>query len=304
MKNRVRKCMYLAVAALLFVATGAFAQCPPDITCASATYSGGYSASVTTPNGAGFITNTYTVISTDCVDSLTATGTSTIPFNAYEQSNLGSLVTADTMFGPGIDTALGDSGNPNNGFYNSTGELSVTSGAQAYQLAAVIGNMMMSCATMGGPSCYSQSEYQDAVWFLFAPSTIGGDVEPSQTTLTFANDQTINLIVSQAINAETLDSGTGQYVVPSALYANAMLVTPCYGDSDCPTLNDPPCPSGGLSAGGCGQQEFIALTPPYPVSSPVVAAPETSESLILATNLIGLAALAFVFRRRLIRVKQ
>jgi len=304
MKIRVRKCMYLAVAMLLFVAAGAFAQCTTTATTSCVTYTGanGYALNGTAigPQTAVIDGTSMTVISTDYADAAMQNSS---PYQAFNQT-LGSLDTphstgpvpyswGNTMWGAAINAnaltspeAMAGGATGNYTWYDGSSDPQ-----QVYELAAYMASTMIGCATT---TCtYSQADYQNAIWFVMDPTDLTNLYESGTTTASCQNNDVCH-IVDDAFNA-VYNTNT----VSLDSYSSVQLISEGYG-----TLEDPVCPSLAATTssnplpGGCGQPEFLAF------ATPAVAAPETSESLILATNLIGLAALAFVFRRRLICVKQ
>jgi hypothetical protein len=283
MRNPIRKCGYLAVAALLYFASGAFAQvtcASAGVTCASVTYTGGTSASVETSAG----TVSYTVLSTDYLDSLSSTSTSTTAYDAFQQG-VGPLDPADdgTMFGSAITSDLTTNGSSSS--YASV--FYATNAQQIYELAADVGNLMIS--TCGATDAACQSNYQDAVWYLFDPYSV------ALTTIYEDNSTVTDIINSLPAPGPPFDQ-----TIPTSAYSNALVLSPCYGTGCGGTGVDPACPSGGLSGGVCGQQELLAFTTP----TKVVATPESSEPLLLGADLLGLLGIAFMFRRRLIRVNR
>jgi hypothetical protein len=153
--------------------------------------------------------------------------------------------------------------------------LGITTAQQVYEDGAYVGSQMISVC---GSSTACQSEYQTAMWLLFDPanSTLISD---------YNSDPTLQSIFATVagIAPATL----------STLASSVEVISPNYTGTV-----DPACPSG-APAPACGQPEFLAFGP----TTPVVTTPESSAPVILGANLLGLAALVFVFRRRLVRVK-
>lgn len=269
MQSRVRKCVYLTVGVLLGVACGAFAQ-------DTVTYNGVGS------NGFATLTDetqVYTVISTDYYDAAPASST---VYTAFNQT-LGSLDAAtasgtptynwgNTMWGSVIAASA-------NGTYPFGSNCSSNSGCTSdpelvYEFAAYLASNMLSCTTS---TC--ETDYQNAIWFVMDP--------PALTSLDTGDTATILLDAVSAVASNSSLLST---------YAGVSLISPSYVQGQ-----DPACPSQASTTQiqeGCGEPEFLAFA-----STPSVSTPESSEALIFAANLVGLAGLAFVFRRRMIRVK-
>lgn len=265
MRNQIRKCGSLTVAALLCFAAGAFAQ--QNVT---VTYQGDPSDSGPQTAAVGGVT--MTVISTDFADNTSANGGT---WTAVEENvGTGQINSLDPA---GINTMFGGNISSNIGAYSSTFNSSCGSAnceldaQQVYQLAAYLGSAMVACST----GCqYSQTDYQDALWSLFDMSY----------TPPIAEQTNVGNILSSLNYSMRIGNST--------LFSNVLVLSPDINSVD------PPCLSGDKTSTNCGDPEFLAFT-----STPTVTTPETSAPLLLGADFLGLACLAFLFRRRLIRVK-
>ena len=292
MRNPIRKYWYLTVAALLFLAAGAFAQCPTSfpatVTCTTATYNGatyGVNGSVAAPQMATIGGVSYEVISDDYVDTAIP-GLSSTLYSVYQQSVTGLDSSADhTMFGsslPGSGTGT-QAGYGLNYWGGKPGLTGVTA-QQIYELGAVLGTQMLSATTDCTALTPCQAEYQEAIWYLFDPADWAGYFDCTSCTPTPSDTLTRGIIAGLGSDLAGIGDGSS--------LSNVQVITPSYSQN-----GDPPCSAGNtLPANplnsGCGNPEFLAI-----------ATPESSAPVILGANLLGLAALVFFFRRRLVLVK-
>lgn len=287
MRKQILKSGYLAAAALLSFAGGAFAQCMSGTTCVQYTGASGYSLSggVVGPQTANVTDNGPTtemyVISTDYSDSATE-------FDLYNASfqTLGAL---DTAISPTTDnydnTSWGAAIALNTGNVYGTADGS-NDPMLVYEAAAYLASTMVTCAET--PSCTNdQAAYQQAIWDLMDPGDLTNIFDYTAGTCPNAD---VCTILNSVYDTVVFD--------PSALsaYSGVLLITP----TGTPTNNgqvDPTC--GTAPNTGC-DPEFFAFS----YTPPVVSTPESSEPLILGADLLGLVGIAFMFRRRLIRVKR
>jgi len=231
-----------------------------------------------------------TVISTDFLDTAYP-GTSSTLYSVYQQSVTGLDSSADnTMFGSSLtSTGSGTQAGYGLNYWGGKPGLTGVTAQQIYELGAVLGTQMLSATTDCTALTPCQAEYQEAIWYLFDPADWAGYFDCTSCTPTPSDTLTRGIIAGLGSDLASIGNGSS--------LSDVQVITPSYSQN-----GDPPCSAGNtLPANplnsGCGNPEYLAF------AQPSVATPESSAPVILGANLLGLAALVFFFRRRLVLVK-
>jgi len=158
--------------------------------------------------------------------------------------------------------------------------------------------------TVDSQTLNAQQEYDAVAWLitqmLNPPSTcpaggncdIVGDISYAIWQLTDPNDSKGTAFGNLSADGLTADLNNAQYWLNQALqndsagsYSNFLIYTPISGNPNYPIM------CGSSPCANIPPQEFIVLTP------------ESPAPILLGADLLGLAALIFLYRRRMVRAQ-